>query len=823
MASTTVGPTSGKQLSDLLKLLEPKKLDSVYIEFMELTNAPPDLKCLLIVAANLHHAFKKLRAWRQIGPFKGWPRLMLFLCIHAREIEQQFGEIVKPPVPAAGVLGTPWLKENFEGEIELRPFYVMLCCKRTDFEIRYGALQLQMLYARWAESRAVRAVNASPIQLPSGPSNPSSGTRLERLPQPYARAVRDLSGPHFTGLLAYLRPEQHPDAFVGAPGVGTFPLRANYPDRFNRIMRYCRLHGGARQWRSHAGASQEPRQAPYPEYVGYTDFRFALKIEDEGEDGRDRIEQQAILDRPISEERALELGLDPQEVGQGSVDVLNEVPGAGSADEALQTARARTRSWEIDKSLFGWSAQALRIAELKTDLFPALHHARDDKDISSEDLAAAAVVAVAIDTGRDLDRILKLKVEQLADTEFAFEPPTQHDPSGWWFWRTIGPLYKSELKVPPEMSEDRADHLRFTVAPLVRDLIVKHLKRHRIRSGDVFRDEMTGDWVKAWIKEKDPEQRITLNRLSHLRWNELHRITGGERAIACLVLGVPRTPVAVELHYAVLGSREAARRFEESSRGIWGEECAASNGQAGESDRDAYAGCRAFPTRAAVKETVGWLRNGSRHFFGIELKHFSASKHRQFLNRAVLYLLWHQFHAFGTRAINDAYQTKDEFTQNKGLAIGILSDKDFASRYKTRVILADPSLLGHMRAVEKRLARIAKKLRLVSKVKKSSVWFLNPDSQPVVPITTTDISTVFGDKFAFPVNTPRKVMRNLLRERHVSHEHAETYMGHWSHGREPWSPYSSFDFGEFVAAMQKAIPGCLRDLGFTWFPTEDAR
>jgi hypothetical protein len=327
--------------------------------------------------------------------------------------------------------------------------------------------------------------------------------------------------------------------------------------------------------------------------------------------------------------------------------------------------------------------------------------------------------------------------------------------------------------------------------------------------------------VKAWIKKRDPEQRITLNRLSHLRWNELHRITGGERAIACLVLGVPRTPVAVELHYALLGSREAARLFEESSRGIWGEESAAGTGQADQPDRDAYAGCRAFPTREAVKETVRWLRNGSRHFFGIDPGNFSASKHRLFLDRAVLYLLWHQFHAFGTRAINNAYQTREDFTKSKGLSIGILSDKDFANGYKTRLILADKVLLGHMCAVEKRLARIARKLHVVGAVRKFPVWFLGKDSKPVLPITPTDISTVFGDRFAFPVNTPRKVMRNLLRERHVSHEHAEAYMGHWSHGREPWSPYSSFDFGEFVTTLKNTIPECLTELGFTWFPTED--
>jgi hypothetical protein len=68
------------------------------------------------------------------------------------------------------------------------------------------------------------------------------------------------------------------------------------------------------------------------------------------------------------------------------------------------------------------------------------------------------------------------------------------------------------------------------------------------------------------------------------------------------------------------------------------------------------------------------------------------------------------------------------------------------------------------------------------------------------------------------VNSPRKVMRNLLRERGVSHEQAEAYMGHWSHGREPWSPYSSFDFERFLSTLEDTIPDCLKELGFKWFP-----
>ena len=41
-------------------------------------------------------------------------------------------------------------------------------------------------------------------------------------------------------------------------------------------------------------------------------------------------------------------------------------------------------------------------------------------------------------------------------------------------------------------------------------------------------------------------------------------------------------------------------------------------------------------------------------------------------------------------------------------------------------------------------------------------------------------------------------MRYLLRKSGMTHSHAEAYMGHWWHGREPFSPFSSFHFGAFV-------------------------
>jgi hypothetical protein len=818
MATSAVGQSAAtaQNYNNLLALLQPKGLDSAFREFMELTNAPTDLKCLLIVASNLDLAFRALRSWRKIGTFKGWPLLMRCLCLHADQVQKRFGPIVKPPPPAGNQSHHDWLMKQFSGEFEERPLYIMLCCTHTGLEVHYGALQLQILYARWAEIQAARAKSALPNSTLSQAGTAASATRIARHPDNYALAVRDLSGPHFRSLLSYLNSEALPAEFVKTPGNGNFPVGRDYPDRFRRITNYCDRRHGARQGSPNSGTRRPSiRTVSYPEYVNFDDFRYALKM-DAG--GAGRISQEAVQERSVSESRALELGLDPQELGNGKLEILNEVPDAASTEEALQTARAQTRAWEIDKSLFAWNSQALRITELEHTIFPALRRACDDESITSEDLAAAAIIGVAIDTGRDLDRILQLRVESLPESEFAFQPPSQNDPDAWWNWHTIGPLYKSELKEPLFKSEYRASQLRFRAAPLVRDLLLKHKTRQKIRiGGDAFRMEKAGDWVKDWIAKVDHEHRVTLNRLSHIRGNELHRITGGERALACLVLGVPQTAAAVELHYTVLSTREATNLFDQSSEAIWGVSCAPAVSLTAGTDQDAYSGCRAFPTRAAVKHTVRWLRNGSRRFFRIAPNKFDLWRHQQYLNRAVLYLVWHQFFAFGTRAICDAYQEKDGFTEGSG--VGILSDKDFADGYKTRIILADQTLREHMSAVEGRLRSIARKLRITRSLPRSSVWFLGSNNKPkAIEITPTNISRVLGEEFPFPVNSPRKVMRNLLRERKVSHEQAEAYMGHWSHGREPWSPYSSFDFDHFLSTLENTIPSCLKELGFRWFP-----
>ncbi len=823
MSGVSGSSTPSRDYKDLLAILEPKNLDTVFLKFKELTNCPDDLKCLLLVAANLRRTFKALPAWRKIPPFKGWAKLTSFLVLNADKIQKVFGEVVNPHGGAEPVDDHSKEKHPMWREIGVRPLYAMLCNAhpdtnpKVDLPVRYGALQLQVLHARWTDIQKGVAMQAAYNSQLATQHNANTSLRTARLPGDYARAVRDLSGPTFDGLIEYLLPEQLPEDFCRNPGVeGQFPMGQGFAMHFARITNYCNCLHGPREGTTRASGTRRPRRPSYPDYIDYGNTRFAQKIvSGDPEEPGGEVGQELFIERSLTEEQALDLGLDPQEVGSGHLDVSSEVPGAANREEALQTARATIRSFEIEKPVFAWNSQALRAAELRNSLLPALHQAADDPTISGEDLAAATAIAVAIDTGRDIDRILQLRLESLPKSEFVFQSPTAEDPNGYWSWWAIQPKYRSEVPAVYDQEVQRRDFLRYPATKLVTDLLLKHCKKAKIRSAAVFRTDNLDRSIKQWLGRVDPEKRITLNRLSHLRWNELHQITGGERAIACLVLGVPQTSASVELHYAMLRSQEALDLFEESSRRMWGADYVPPAKMAARAPEDTYVGCRAFPSIESVKKVVKELKNNSRRFFRVEPSEFETDRIPRLLNDAVLYLVWHQFFSFGTRAIRDAYQEMEAFAESR--PVGVLSDKDFVDGYKTRIIWADRNLLDHMVAVQARLKAIAKIRRLTTKLPKSSVWLLDDKGHPL-PITPTSIRDTLGHRFPFPVNTPRKVIRYLLRVRGVSHEHAEAYMGHWSHGREPWSPYSSFDYSEFITTLKTELPLCLEMLGFNWVP-----
>jgi hypothetical protein len=451
---------------------------------------------------------------------------------------------------------------------------------------------------------------------------------------------------------------------------------------------------------------------------------------------------------------------------------------------------------------------------------PELERIASQGTESDSELAAGTAVAVAAETGRSIDEVLHLMIEDRPGSSFAYSPPRSEKRCGTWTWDPVIPRYESEFVLKTGFEVDRADHLSYAASELVTDLITRYTAAGLHRGTRLFPYKAAGfrKIVRQWLSKPSWESRFTNpGRISHLAWNVLHSETGGELATVCLVLGLPHTLAQVELFYSVLEVDEAASLFARARAKLWGtHETFTASAQTSDLDSAQFVGCRPFPRMSVTIDAIKWFREGSEEFFTVRVASFDPDRHSELLNRAMMYAVWHQFFSFGTRAIVDAYQSLCVFSKSTGL--GVLSDKDFSTGYEARIVFARLKLQAHMKAIENRLAQVVRRFPENIQMDLGPVWLFNANKQPV-DLTATTIQEVMKEKFPFPVNTPRKVMRHLLRKAGMSHTYAEAYMGHWWHGREPFSPFSSFNFGRFVADLKRLLPDCLEtQLGFTPVP-----
>jgi hypothetical protein len=227
------------------------------------------------------------------------------------------------------------------------------------------------------------------------------------------------------------------------------------------------------------------------------------------------------------------------------------------------------------------------------------------------------------------------------------------------------------------------------------------------------------------------------------------------------------------------------------------------------SGRQAFIGCRAFPTLDCVREAIAITRDSFRVFVGRSSGRFDN------WNKAVLHVIWHQQFAIGARGSRQIYIPPSAFNTKSGLAH--LSDKDNKNGYKTRLVWMPPALVRQMIELEK--TRIATMMcgtvGRPSHLKLGEFKFLSDKSQlRLESVTREGIERVSREFLPFPVNTPRRVMHYLLKNRGLSPEYVDVFMGHWRERREPWGKWSSLDYSDYLACLRQLVPEILSDLGF---------
>lgn len=808
--------------SALRVLITEAGLEDVYERFLLITEGPEDGNCIVPVAVNLHTTFSNQPFWAEdrIEPFEGWDELVRLIVENQAELVAISAHLSPPPrnIKWRGEM-TP--ANPMHGDIHRHPIFAMLCTSQELEEYRplLGALHLQVLHARWIEARkGAEERGLEPIE--AFRLSRAKVDRWVRLSDSIARSVRELSLRHFGPLLESLNPCQTPDEFrARLKSKSGITEERDYLDYFSRIRNHCLWIYGARDGESHVGGKHASSGKHFREFVNYNCWCVGFELSPNHEKGGAR--KKTIYERQRGANRAARLGLHPLEMTGGRAVVHEIVPGAKSPREATAVAQANARSWEVDHRLFQWSSRQLRLEDFRRGILPILERiARDASCESDSNLELAAFLAIQIDTCRDTEDILNLRIVRDSNDGFTYKRTAQDEASRTWSWDTIGPDYKSTANYPPKMEAPRAWRLHYPASRVVTDLVEQHMKRASIRLGKLFRSDTNyGAATERWIQEHDPTGNCTLAKLVGLRWKILHRITGGEIASACLTLGIHDSQASVELHYAILKVTDASRLFHESSCVLWGKRNIDSRDITPETGK--IVGIRGYPRLSLIKEVISWMRAGSQEFFCMKVADFnpSNSEHAGLLNRAVLYVVWHQFFTFSTRAIRDAYQGACGFSEITGL--GILSDKDFEDHHKTRLIWANQRLLKHMKAIEGRLGILRERMTDFRFRKNSSVWLIG-NGRRILRVTPGSIDSLLLERFPFEVNTPRKVMRNLMREAGLTHEQAEVMMGHWWQAREPWAPFSSFDWRVYLNTMQVLVPRIHDDLGFDWVPGERA-
>ncbi len=813
----------------------PHDLRKPYVLFLRVTRPPFNLKCLLLVSIRAVRLFRDLpESWQDLPPFREWQELFWFLVANRHAIRTRFGHQI-------GVLGGHQKRRagrwrnplhGIKGEA---PLYVNLSMRHEDpaLRTRFGALQLQLIYFHWLKIETFRKAHPDHVgEIREGRRRDPEEERDIKQADGAARAARSFQPRDLSSWLSSLDTTCDPQDFPGSL-IGSRPQGGDARTFHDRIELYCDARylpgpGGA-------GGSRQRLIGQYLNLVDYMGRRYGMDFDvigggERDDDDQKTIRQEHILGRRkpgtphkhIDRKSIIKLGLEPLELADGDPAILENIPPKTARHEAIEGARARSRGFEVDRRLFPFNSQAMRLQEFQDLIVPALKEIARDLSSSTENLVAAAAIAISAETGRSLKELLRLLIEPRLTSSFSFMPPSNDERCGLWRWNAIHPPYNAELKVDKQFDVDRRDFLVYPASEIVTDLIARLVTKTPPPEGlrlfpykmKVFRGNVT-----RLLRKLSGERRFTIARISQLIWTQLHVITGGELASACLVLGFPQQLAQVELFYAILEVSKAEDLFARTSACLWNPALPAHilpPDLVSDPDKESFVGCRAFPRLDVTRGAVAWLSDGSRAFFGIRAQHFDPTSQAKQLNQAVIYAVWHQFFSFGTRAIISAYQPVSEFSELTG--VGVLSDKDFESGYKTRLVWARPKLLAHMKAVERRLAELHYKFPGCNFSDLGPVWLLDGNGQPEM-LTPTAIKRVMNKEFPFPVNTPRKVMRYWLRRAGMSHAHAEAYMGHWWHGREPFSPVSSFNFGPFLTELKRILPGLLEDqLGFVTIP-----
>jgi hypothetical protein len=493
-----------------------------------------------------------------------------------------------------------------------------------------------------------------------------------------------------------------------------------------------------------------------------------------------------------------------------------------------RAAHAKVRHIAKSNQNFSWSYDNLADQEalaLIHELMADLKNLVAAADWSSgQQLQAEALFAVVtmLMTGSNITRASGLRISPenrkgpIADLSLVI-PNAQPIDRVQWRIKALRPDYKTEIPENPNELRAQVESVDLPdvigLAPVIRRLLERKGNISHTQALFSESEHALAASAKRWLVEKFPDQRVTLAKISGMLWSATHRITG-DPALASCTSGVMDPLARVRLHYTSPWATDIQRYYVKALepiikhfRGV------APQPMPGEPWLPAMAagtvGARLCPTVSAVRSMFERLRRDIEDAADYRDRSGFAEHHN------LLTLLAVQWFAYGTtcRAIVTPYLPLSSIDAARGIAT--LSDKDDEAKHKTRLVWAPPALRKHMAAYDAHLESLKSQLDNPPRALLAEpCLFLGPDLEPLL-VRPKTLEPLLNRYLNIRANTHRRFLRTELVERGCTPEVVDAFMGHWYLGEEPFGAFSSFNFEEYVAQLQRYLDPLLRDIGLT--------
>jgi hypothetical protein len=336
-------------------------------KFILASRPPEDLRCLFLASQNLVTLFQSLPAyWQTIDPFEKWTEVFELFLASKYEIRRLAG-----PQVEAGITRRSKRSKSADQPMWSRigeaPLFAILTLAHENespvMRAKYGALQLQVIYAHWRKIRRFLEDHPGHVgDIKEGKRRAEWEQRDIKMAESAARAVRSFQVKDLEFWLESLDTFCHPDNFSRELAQNV-PRNGDARSLHYRIAYYCdeRYQPGS----GGVGGERMRSVRRYLYMVDYTGCRFGLDTQPpaDEENGNTKSLEHIVRSRAknkagktLSWKKIVQLGLDPLELADGNPAILAGVPKGATRQEAIEGTRAQTRGFEIDRRLFPWNS-----------------------------------------------------------------------------------------------------------------------------------------------------------------------------------------------------------------------------------------------------------------------------------------------------------------------------------------------------------------------------------------------------------------------------------------------------------------------------------